>query len=150
MTTAAPETLFVALAAQERRVLHLLLPNRRLAASIVKAAGLAVHHFAQDDHKLIFAGWLVACEHDLPIVRTLRLIRRALQETGLWDDETPMDSQGMRHSDETLATLGVHRMTEEELDEAVGRGPEDGLRRAIARHIVALVEASDTLVGVTL
>lgn len=147
--TDAIADIFLALAHQERRVLSLLIPNRRVAAPIAQAAGLEVWHFAQDDHRLMFSGWQVACEHDLGLVPTLRLIRRALQADGYWDDRAPADSSGVLHSDATLARIGTRGMTEEELECACGRSAvHDPLGRAIARHVVALVEASDTLAEV--
>jgi hypothetical protein len=146
MTQLEASALYVALSAQERRVLRLVLPNRRAASPIVRAAGLEVRHFSQDDHRLIFAGWQVACEHDLPLIDTLRLIRSALESAGLWDADAPAGSGGMVHSDAMLARLGTHEVTDEELDYAVGWGPStDPLTRAIARHVVALVEASEAL-----
>jgi hypothetical protein len=150
MTDPSLAAIFISLAHQERLVLNLLLTHRRLSAPIAAAAGLDVWHFAHDDHRLIFAGWQVACEHGLEHVRTLRLIRAALRAESLWDDAVPAESSGILHSDATLARLGTRRMTEEERDYACGRGPDrpDAVERAIARHIVALVEASDTVAGV--
>lgn len=145
ITTIAPNELFQSVAVQERRVLRLLIPNRRLAAPIVRAAGLSVGHFRQDDHRIIFERWVVATEQDLGVVPTLLEARRALRDASLWDEQAPAFAEGMRHSDATLADLGTHRLTDEELDDVVGRGPGDGLRRAIARHVVALIEAADAL-----
>lgn len=136
----------LALATQERRVLQLIVPHRKLSSPIVAAAGLTVDHFGQDDHRLIFAAWLVAHDHDLSVVATLHLARRALHAAGLWDGTALAASSGMLHSDATLARLGVHRLTPEELDHAVGRGPDaDPLPRAIARHVVALIAAAEAL-----
>jgi hypothetical protein len=145
ITTTAPHELFQSIAVLERRVLRLLIPNRRLAAPIVAAADLDIGHFRQDDHRIIFASWVAATQQDLGVVSTLQDVRRALRDAGLWDDQTPALAGGMRHSDATLADLGTHRLTEEELDDVVGRGPGDGLRRAIARHVVALIEAANAL-----
>jgi hypothetical protein len=138
----------LAAAGIEWRVLNLLLPHRRLSAAIVAAAGLTIDHFQQDDHRLLYAAWLIATERDLPLVTTLRLARRALQAAGLWDPMTPAGSTGMRHSDRTLAAIGTHHTTREELDHAAGRGPDaDPLPMAIARHVVALIDAAEALKG---
>lgn len=137
--------LFVALAAQERRVLNLLLGHRKIAEPIARAAALETRHFEQDDHRLIFAGWQVACEEDLPHLHTLSLIVRALREAGLWDDTTPRGSNGMRHSFATVVEVGNAVVTDEEIDDQIGRGEGDGLRRGITRQVVALVEAANAI-----
>jgi hypothetical protein len=140
--------MFVALAAQERRVLNLLLGHRKIAEPIVRAAGLEMRHFEQDDHRLIFAGWLVACEDDLTHLHTLSVVCRALREAGLWDDATPRGSDGMRHSFATVLEIGNAAITDEELQDMVGNGNGDGLRRGIARQVCALVDAADAVAGV--
>jgi hypothetical protein len=132
-------------------VLNLLLAHRRFAAPIANAAGLGIGHFSQDDHRLIFGAWLVACEHDLTLVQTLRLARRALQAERLWDDDTPAGSFGIRHSDATLAQLATARAIREEANWTRGGDASDScdlLARSIARHVVALVAAADALAGV--
>lgn len=135
--------LSAAIAAEERRVLCMLLTHRRTAEPIVRAAGLSVAHFAQDDHRLIFAGWLVACENDLATLMTLRVIRRALREAALWDPSTPRESEGMHHSDATLAAMACTPMSVEEFGtsrRAVG-WDGDWTAFTIARHVNALVSA---------
>ena len=122
-------------AALERRVLGLLLARRRTARPIATAAGLRVGHFGQDDHRLIFAAWLVACEHDLPLIELLKLARRALQSEGLWDEAAPAGSTGMRHSDATLAGLAT----------PFGNDFRADVAHVVARHVVALVEAAEAL-----
>jgi hypothetical protein len=140
----------MALAAQELRVLNLLLAHRRFAAPIASAAGLRISHFSQDDHRLIFAAWEVACERDLTLVQTLQLARHALQAEQLWDDDTPIGSMGMRHSEATLVNLALARATPEEAEWILDGNELDGsdpLAREIARQVVCLVAAADALAG---
>lgn len=133
--------LIAAIAMQERRVLCFLLTHRTTAEPIAKAAGLNVEHFQQDDYRIIYAGWEVACEEKLSQVRTLSLIRRGLQEEGLWDPSAIRASTGMRHSDATLAAMACTPVTKEELADAFAAVGIEGDWHAfvIARHINALV-----------
>lgn len=137
----AVASFYAALAEHERRLLGLLMRYPRMSAPIVAAAGLDAAHFSQDDHRLIFAGWAVERECGLSRVVTLRNIRQALQVECLWDDEAPAHSTGMRHSDLTLLRLSAGWVPDEERADIAGHGTGDGLRRAIARHVVDLVDA---------
>lgn len=137
---------FAGLAAQERYVLGLLLTNRKAAEPIVKAAGLTVDHFSQPDHRVIFLAWEVACDHDSDLLRTLQMVRFAIRHANLWDKSAAECSTGCWHSNRTIARLATSPMPEEELLELTG-GMPDGRRRAIARHVVSLVEAATALGG---
>jgi hypothetical protein len=134
-----------AVAKQERRVLGLLLTERRLSTPIVQSAGLNVSHFEHDDHRLIFAGWLVACEMDLPLINMLRLIRRALIAAGWWDAAAQPNEGSVWHSDATLARLASTSLSKSDyLDSMTAVGWEgDWLAYAIARNVTALVMAKE-------
>jgi hypothetical protein len=94
------------MAAQERRVLELIVPNRHQAAPIVAAAGLQMAHFGQEDHRLIFAGWQLACESNLSLVSQLSLARRALMAAGYWDPSALALAGSPTRSSRTSRAMG--------------------------------------------
>lgn len=139
--------LFEALAHQERRTLSFLLTHRKFAEQFVRAGGLKMEHFEQDDHRLIFAAWEVACEEDLPLPCLLKLARWALQAEHFWDEKAIRTETGMRHSNATLAAMATVSPTKEEYRDAMAAVGENGdwLAYIIARNIAGQVSSWERL-----
>lgn len=140
----AEADILASLAEQELYVLSLLHTHRKAAEPIVAAARLEMKHFTQDDLRLVFAGWLVACEEDLSKLQILKLIRAALREAGFWNPEAGACEKGFSWSDARLAKLASAAATDEEISDIVSGEPQ-GLERAIARNVVALVESAEAM-----
>jgi hypothetical protein len=131
----------------ELRVIELCLSNLHEARPIVEAAGLEVRHFGHDDHRLIYAAWLVGASAGLPLVALLRLIRMALQDAGRWDPTVPRHVRGIWYSDATLARIACTPLDADEYARAIpGIGwSGDWIGFAIATAVTTLIDAAEAV-----
>lgn len=91
--------------AAELDLIGAILADHRRGIVIAESLGVAPHHFAQPDLRILFCA--ADLGRHLDKAGVLKLARRALREADLWDPQQIAGNAGhtMRHSDATLCAI---------------------------------------------